>query len=196
MSSSMANKWTLFDKVLELKRYTMVVEHIPSNCIIADLGCGSQNLLRCVASKIITGYGIDTKSKSFEPENEKIIFIKGDLNDYVPLANESVHVVTSLAIIEHLNRPDTFVNEAFRILKPNGKFILTTPSPKAKPVLEFLAYKLKIISEADIKDHKQYFSCEKITSLLLKAGFTNISIKPFQMGFNMLIIAKKERIFH
>ena len=49
-----------------------------------------------------------------------------------------------LAVLEHLDHPIEIVKEIERILKPKGKLILTVPSRNSKPVLEFLAYKLKI----------------------------------------------------
>jgi hypothetical protein len=43
---------------------------------------------------------------------------------------------------------------------------MTIPSVYSKPVLEFLAYKLKIISKDEILDHKQYYDKSKLLSKL------------------------------
>lgn len=190
MASAAASKWTLFDRVLESRRFKKVLEHLPSNCTLADLGCGDGAFLRHINQIILLGYGIDAIKEN--AEEGKTIFKQGNLNERIPLADSSVQVVTALAVIEHLTNPQGFVEEAFRILKPSGKFILTTPSPKAKPVLEILAYKLKIISKNDIADHKHYFSKGGLISMLIKAGFRKIVVKPFQLGFNFLVVAHKE----
>ena len=43
------------------------------------------------------------------------------------------------------------------MLKPGGLLVLTVPSWRAKPVLEFLSFRLGIVSRAEIEDHKRYF---------------------------------------
>ena len=65
-------------------------------------------------------------------------------------------MVTLLAVLEHLNYPLDMLREIARVLKPNGILLLTVPSHLAKPVLEFLAYKLKIVSEDEIRANKSY----------------------------------------
>lgn len=74
----------------------------------------------------------------------KIATINANLNVSIPFDDESVDIITSMAIIEHLENPERYVQECYRILKPQGFMILTVPSPLAKPILEFMVYKLKI----------------------------------------------------
>ena len=119
----------------------------------------------------------------------RIFFKEADLNQTLPLTDNSVDIVTALAVIEHLNQPNIFVNEIFRILKPGGECILTTPAPTSKALLEFLAYKIHIISEKDIRDHKQYLNRSGIITLFEK--FDSVTISYFQFGLNTLIHAKK-----
>jgi len=60
--------------------------------------------------------------------------------DTFSLESESMDLVCSLAVIEHLNSPDNYLSEIKRILRTGGTCIMTTPSVYGKPVLEFLAY--------------------------------------------------------
>lgn len=85
-----------------------------------------------------------------------------DLDGGIPLPDQSVDCVTMLALLEHLNKPGAVLREVFRILKPGRKVILTTPAPYSKPLLEFLAFRLKLISAEEIMDHKHYFSGPEI----------------------------------
>ena len=41
MSSSLADKWTLLDRMIQLLRYRQVVRYIPAKSVLADLGCGN-----------------------------------------------------------------------------------------------------------------------------------------------------------
>jgi len=190
LASILADKWTIFDRVIETLRYKKVIDLIPYGCILADLGCGDGKFLRLIKKRIATGYGIDTNHPDSQQE-QNIFFKSGDLNSGIPLNDNTVDVATALAILEHLSRPDIFVTEIFRILKPGGVCILTTPPPHAKPLLEFLAYRLKIISEQDIKDHKNYFDKDRLYDLFKL--FADIRIEYFLLGFNTFIIARKAR---
>ena len=188
MSSALADKWTILDRFIQLWRYGKVVASIPRNCVLADLGCGRGDFLRHMQSRISVGYGIDTKTPGSDKERN-LYFKDANLNITIPLDDESIDVVTALAVLEHLYAPNVFVKEIFRILKPNGMCILTTPAPISKPLLEFLAYRLKIISERDIKDHKHYFSREDLRELF--SDFGSVQISSFQIILNSLIVAKK-----
>lgn len=197
MTSAIADRWTLFDRFLQNLRYKKVLNLIPHGCILADLGCGKGDFLGYISKRIASGYGIDATIKCSNTITEKKLgFKEGDLNRRIPLDSESVDIITALAVLEHLYSPEVFLTEILRILKPGGFCILTTPSPLAKPLLEFLAYKLKIISEKDIEDHKHYFSKKELMNTLIVAGFKakNITIKSFQLGFNTIVVAKRESI--
>ena len=188
MSSSLADRWSLFDRVIQKRRYKKIISYIPEGCVLADLGCGNGDLLLRISARINHGYGIDTKVERNDKDS-KLTFKSADLNSNIPLGDESVDVVTALAVLEHLTNPDNFVKEIVRILKPNGCFIMTTPSPKAKRLLELLAYKLKVISENDIRDHKTYYGKEQLLDLFAK--FSLVKIDYFQFGLNTVVIASK-----
>lgn len=188
MASSIADRWTFFDRLIQHIRFRKVLNLIPAGCVLADCGCGTGDFLRYAQARFGRGYGIETFIRD-QKNGENFIFLEADLNKKIPLDNESVDVVTALAVIEHLNSPEIFAQEIFRILKTGGHAVLTTPSPKARPLLEFLAYKIKIISEKDIRDHKNYFDKRKLE--LLFSEYANIEIRRFLFGLNTLLIVKK-----
>ena len=72
---------------------------------------------------------------------------------------------------------------------------MTTPTPISKPLLEFLAFKLHIINEEEIKEHVHYYSRKDIDDLILKLSESYkleiIKYKRFEFGFNSLIVIKK-----
>lgn len=188
MSSALATRWTILDRLIQLWRYQKVVRYIPRNCVLADLGCGRGDFLRYMQPQIAFGYGVDAKIAR-DDGGEKLSFKEADLNAGIPLDDKSIDVVTSLAVLEHLRTPAVFVKEIVRILKSDGICIVTTPAPRSKPLLEFLAYRLHIISERDIKDHKHYFSKEDLGELF--SDFGSVQISSFQAGLNSLVICKK-----
>lgn len=183
----------ILDKILRNLRKKQIIKYIGHGTILCDIGCGFEGkLLQDLRSSITYGYGFDKQVKMIN--DGKIKLDAADFErDSLNLPDASVDAVTMLAVIEHLEGPNNILKEIFRILKPGGKFILTTPSPAGKPVLEFLAFKLKIINQEDIVDHKRYYSKEELGGVLAGAGFDpkNIKMKYFESGFNIFAKAVK-----
>ncbi|MFH1462560.1 MAG: methyltransferase domain-containing protein [bacterium] len=183
---------SFLDKFLRRLRFGEVVKHIPKNSIVCDIGCGSDALfLRSISGKIQQGIGLDEKVENYR--DAKFEFKKFKVFKDIPLERESCDAVTMIAVLEHLTSLQLVLNESFRILKKGGKLILTTPTPLAKPILDFFAFKLRLIDEGEIRDHKNYFWPKDIKKMLKESGFTeeDIRSKYFEFFLNSLIIAKK-----
>jgi len=81
-----------------------------------------------------------------------------------------------------------------RVLRDGGKLVLTVPGKRAKPVLEFLSYRLGIVNRAEIEDHKKYYDIIELENLA--AEFSNLEIvrhKYFQLGMNNFCVMEKQR---
>ena len=46
----------------------------------------------------------------------------------LPFDNNSVDVVGSINVLEHTDDTESFLNEIFRVLKPDGIFVLVCPN--------------------------------------------------------------------
>ena len=189
----MENKKTAFwansilDKIILYLRFTKVIKLFKkqNGGVVYDLGCGTGYLIDKLDNMGFDSYGIDVEKLHHK------VFV-ANLNDNIPFDNSSGDIVVSLAVIEHLENPEKFLSEIYRILKPQGKIILTTPSKLAKPILEFLAFKLKIIDAKEISDHKRYYSLKSLQQALKQAGFDNIKINSFMLGMNLNAVAIKK----
>jgi SAM-dependent methyltransferase len=152
-------------------------------CAFLDIGCGWEaRLLRSVEPHIAYGVGIDRKAPTIRTDRLKTI--AGDLEATLPFESNTFDVVSMLAVLEHLADPLRVLIEIKRVLRPNGTLILTVPSHAAKPVLEFLAFKLKLVNPAEIADHKRYFGRVDLQALSDQAGLRMLTHKYFQLGFN------------
>ncbi len=182
-------EFNLLDKFIRYLRLRKILPCLGINNVVCDLGCGNGSILKFLSSKIKEGYGIDKNTPEFEEKN--LHFIRGDIIQSLPFENEKFDVILLLAILEHLESPNSVFYEAYRILKPGGRFILTTPAPRSQPLLEFLAFKLKIISQEEIKEHKHYYSKQELIDLLKKHNFKVLKLKPFCLELNTLVVAQK-----
>ena len=173
----------ILEPILRRLRIRVIKKFIPKNCILCDIGCGFNALfLQDISGYIHNGYGFDKKINDNQFKN--IIIKNLDISDGIPLENESVDCVTLLAVLEHLEDPKKLVSESNRILKSSGILLITTPSLKSKSLLEFLSFRMRIVSPAEIRDHKHYFSKMELIKLLEEAGFHQVAVSEFECGLN------------
>ena len=168
---------------------------------LVDLGCGPKIRFYSYAKerklKFERYIGIDPLiSKAVIDKNSKandILLIKNPLKNRLPIDTNSVDFVTAFAFLEHIDHPETILLDSIRILKKGGKAIYTTPTPKAKNILEFLSFKLGLISEREIKEHKNYFDKENLDNILKRKEIkvSNIKHSYFEMGLNNLLVITK-----
>ncbi len=182
-------KEVLLEPFLRQRRISAIGKYIPKNSVLCDIGCGHGDFLRMIEGKIKFGVGIDKEIDPFD--SKKLSIRKMEIKKKLNLKPGYFDCVTCLAVLEHLDYPESILKESYRILKRNGVMIITVPSPMSKPVLEFLSYKLKIVDPKQISDHKSYFSKSQLKNLLEKNKFRNIFVTSFEFGMNNLAVAYK-----
>lgn len=138
--------------------------------VVYDLGCGirpyEDDILK-VADKYI---GVDWSSTLHGLQADVV----ADLNKPLPIDDEAANTVVSFQVMEHLCEPQTMLNEAHRILKPNGTIIVTVPwqwwiHEAPYDFFRYTPYGLKYLFE--------------------KAGFVDVVVEP-QSGFFTMWILK------
>lgn len=186
---------SLIDKLFFLLRKFQLRNINFNNKIVVDFGSWyNANFLQYLRS--ITNdnrlIAFDLKLNKDLLKKKWIDSIEGNLNNKI-IIKENIDVAICTAVLEHLEKPDIFLKNIYNILDEDWIIILTVPSIWAKPVLEFLAYKLHLINEYEIKDHKDYYDKNKLEQIFINAWFQKINIKHsyFELFMNNLIIAKK-----
>jgi len=184
----------ILEPILRKFRLLKIVKSLPKSVdLLVDLGCGENaGVLKDLEQYYDQAIGIDGRLKNGQISS-KICLQQADLNKTIDVASNSADVVICLAVLEHVLKPQQLLDEAYRILKPNGVLLLTTPSWIAKPILEFLSYRLKIVDKREIEDHQRYFWKSELKEMLISAGFTatKTKLKYFQLACNNFISAKK-----
>ena len=89
---------------------------------ILDVGCGQKPYQHLFQSTEYVGLEIDSK----ENRANKLAdyFYDGTI---FPFSDQSFDTIVCNQVLEHVFTPEAFLAEAFRVLKPNGKLILTVP---------------------------------------------------------------------
>ncbi|MDR0619053.1 MAG: class I SAM-dependent methyltransferase [Bacteroidales bacterium] len=123
-------------------------EKMPEKPLLVDVGSGPGTFLFMLNEQLpnVICEGVDISlnqiefaiSKANELKSQNLKFIKVD-NEKLPYADNSVDIVTTVEVIEHLSPYQAMKTamEVRRILKPNGKWIVTTPNYRSLwPVIE------------------------------------------------------------
>ena len=111
-----ARKTLAFRKIETLK---LLAEKVDFRCgasaTLLDLGCADRFLAPACEAHGWGYLGLDYADIDFEFEK-------------FPIEENSIDIAISLAVIEYLRNPDTFVSEILRRLKPGGLIYLSTPN--------------------------------------------------------------------
>jgi len=179
-----------FVKLFRVIRNKKVMKYVPNGADVLDIGCGDDfYLLNNLKSKIKNGTGVDIAVKNMTTGNITIKKIR--IDQKLPFKDASFSVVTMIAFIEHLNKPEKVLADCSRVLRKNGTIIITTPMAQAKPFWELLV-NFGFTEEKTTEDHKQYFSPTMVESLLRKRGFEVVVSKKFELGMNYIAVGRKK----
>ena len=135
-------------------------------------------------------HGVD-RSKQSSEEKDNVVEIFRDIED---LPFNDYEIVLSMAVFEHI---DPFIlidilGELTDRTSKNAIIFGTTPTPLARPVLQFLSYKLRLIDESQIRDHEIYYDDFWFNKVLSKTDWTLSYYKTFQFGLNSEFILSKK----
>lgn len=119
-----------------------------------DLGAGQGAVSQALKDRGFDVMAADANTAQFRAAGIDCIGL--DLNKPTPFPDGTFDLVMAIEVIEHLEAPRAFLREIFRLLKPGGLAVLTTPNISSVPSrLFFLAtgyFDLFIPTERRLKD--------------------------------------------
>jgi 2-polyprenyl-3-methyl-5-hydroxy-6-metoxy-1,4-benzoquinol methylase len=170
---------------------------------VLDLGCGNGSLSHELSKLGFEVYGVDRSDSGIQIAREafpQVQFLVGDVEENLspdPFQAESFDVVVSTEVVEHLYRPRRLVQNAFRLLKPSGHFIVSTPYHGwFKNVVLAVSGKMDNHFTA-LWDggHIKFWSRESLSRLLTEKRFTDLQfIGAGRMPYiwkSMILIGRK-----
>ncbi len=128
-----------------------------------DIGCGDGYFL--FRSPYKNRYGLD-----------KLMGDDDEVTDRIDFPDNSLDLVTMLAVLEHLRNVEQVLKEVHRVLKPGKKLILTTPKKAAEWIINLYVH--------DIGDvHETYFDADSMREIT-KGLFELTGYHTFIFGLN------------
>jgi len=116
----------------ERRVHEYISSHVPRSAkTILDVGAGSAWVAETYVKDNISVTSLDLsktnveKAKNIVPNLQHNQIVADSFK--LPFKDNSYNIVIASEIIEHVIDPKAFVNELFRVVKPKGKLIVTTP---------------------------------------------------------------------
>jgi ubiquinone/menaquinone biosynthesis C-methylase UbiE len=133
---------------------------------LLDMGCGNGDYIWAFANLGYKTYGID---KLNTHKMSSRIFKYCNLEtDEIPFKNNYFDFIFTKSVIEHIYNTENFMEEAYRVLKRNGKIVIMTPD-----------YKSRYKDFWEEYSHLKPFTLKSLWHCLEYFGFKNVKVERF-----------------
>ena len=139
---------------------------------ILEPGCGRGEFLRVFKALGMDAVGLDRSEESRELLSEddiELIISDVEVASGLPFSDNSFDVIYNKSFMEHLNHPDLFLREAFRILKPGGMILCLIPDWESNYKTYF-----------DDFTHRTPFTKPSLEDIYEICDFENVSVTKFR----------------
>lgn len=179
---SIANKWNVIrEEYFEDKlKYIVLSKFNTENKICVDLGCGTGFISLALSQNANLVFSVDNSKNMLKQLHDEcldkkiknIYPIKGSITD-IPLFDESIDAAYINMALHHVVDAKKAVEEAYRILKKDGVFIVSDVKEHNGEW-----------ARTEMHDKWLGFSKEQITDWFNKAGFSDISFENTELKCN------------
>lgn len=165
-----------------------LTEHVRPGTVWLDAGCGRrilppwrENAERILVTTCKLALGCDLDVPGMQAHRTLRRFVASDL-EHLPFGTETIDLITSNMVVEHLDDPAAVFSEFARVLRPGGRVIVHTPNAYsyfviASRLLPSGRFKRRLAGALDGREEAEVFPTRyrantpaKLRSLMVQAG--------------------------
>jgi ubiquinone/menaquinone biosynthesis C-methylase UbiE len=134
-----------------------------------ETGCGRCEFLNNFGDLGLDVYGADISSHAEQHSKLAPITVANVETEGLPYPNEHFDILYSKSFMEHLNHPEKYIEEAFRVLKPGGLLLNLVPDWESNYKTYFDDY-----------SHRSPFTKYALEDIYKIYGFEDVSVIKFR----------------
>ena len=152
-----------------------------NNLDLLEVGCGQGNFSLHLAKLGARIVGTDFSTKAIEIASDKLLssdtsarFLVADAQA-LPFADKTFDLVVSCECLEHVPNPAKALTEMYRVLKPNGKLVLSTENYSNGMLIYWLMAWIQgkpFNSGAVVQPIEHFFVYWRVIRMMRRAGFS------------------------
>ena len=165
-----------------------LAEHVRPGIVWLDAGCGRrilppwrENAERILVSTSKLALGCDVDVPGMQAHRTLRRLVATNL-EQLPFGTETIDLITSNMVVEHLDDPAAVFSEFARVLRPGGRVVVHTPNAYsyfviASRLLPSGRFKQRLASRLDGRDEMEVFPTRyrantpaRLRSLMVQAG--------------------------
>lgn len=173
-------------------RINKVLRFIGKNKKVLDLGCGDGYIMEKIKTGKNTVIGIDVVDYTINLARKKgfkVYNLSLNAENWNEKILEKFDTVFAGEIIEHIFDTDIFLQNIYKILKPKGQLVLTTPNLASlgRRLLLLIGNNplIETTSRSYDANHIRYFTFESLKKLLSENKFEILKEESSVINFNL-----------
>jgi 2-polyprenyl-3-methyl-5-hydroxy-6-metoxy-1,4-benzoquinol methylase len=177
------------DKYLQKVRINKAKKFVRKGDAVLDIGSVDGVMFESWKGYISSGVGVDpTLLETIKKDN--YVLYPGYFPEACP-KGDTYDIITLLAVLEHIptQQQEQLALSCFNYLKPNGRVIITVPSPQVDIILDILT-KLRLIDGMSLEEHFG-FEPKDTPRIFSNPRFKLITHTSFQLGLNNLFVFER-----
>jgi SAM-dependent methyltransferase len=165
---------------------------------VLDIGCYQGEFLASLGDQIGPSVGLDPlATPPVSPPYQggdgggvpRFRLLAEPFREPLPFEKACFNAVVMLATLEHIRDVDPLARECYRLLQPNGRVIITVPSPRVDQVLHVLRF-IRLVDGMSLEEHHGFNPLDTV-DLFRRHGFELEHRGRFQLGLNHLFVFRK-----
>jgi len=150
---------------------------------LLDIGCGTGTLLGIIAGSFPDAvlYGIDPSSEMLAAAKKRLgcrTDLRVGMAESLPFDDDYFDVAVSSSSLHYWRHPETALTEIVRVLKPNGRVVITDWCNDYLSCRVCGMY-LRLVNRA----HRRTYGTKKCVRLLKSAGFSNVRVARYKIDW-------------
>ncbi|MGS0763321.1 class I SAM-dependent methyltransferase [Syntrophomonas curvata] len=194
-----SDNYIMDDRVKEVLKH--ISENPAGNLKVFEIGCGSGSFLsklnqaikKELPDKNVELYGIDVDRNAIENNvDNELNLICSNAEEFTKKHTGNYDIIVHFELIEHLTDPFTFMKNLYRILKPDGLMIFTTPNSAGLEEISSDYNSYRLIAPSIFPPlHLNAFNTFNITHFAIRSNYKVLQIKtPGKLDMDMMSLTR------